>query len=168
MFPPRILQYPESGNPFIVAPPSMKESFEVGSEDDDSMPNIWLPESVLPGFKEVSLTFYWKCYGVERNILCALALGFGLEEEWFLRYHEGTDNQLSIPLESLETNRLTRMSGHTDFDTLTFIFQDSVGGLEVEDPDEPGRFVVGSIRAQLSTKVETNTWLCFEGSATCP
>ncbi|KAF8623135.1 hypothetical protein AX15_006485 [Amanita polypyramis BW_CC] len=143
----KVIQYPESGNSFTVAPPSMKESFEVGSEDDDSMPNIWLPESALPGFKEASLAFYWKCHEVEKNILRALALGFGLEEKWFLRYHEGTDNQLrlqhypSIALESLKTNKLTRMSGHTDFDTLTFLFQDSIGGLEVEDPNQPGRFV---------------------------
>lgn len=37
----------------------MKESFEVGKENDDAMPNIWLPEVVLPGFKEACLTFYW-------------------------------------------------------------------------------------------------------------
>jgi hypothetical protein len=37
----------------------VKESFECGREDDSLMPNIWLPEDVLPGFKEVCLDFYW-------------------------------------------------------------------------------------------------------------
>lgn len=39
--------------------PDLKESFEVGREDDPVMPNIWLPESMLPGFKDASLEFYW-------------------------------------------------------------------------------------------------------------
>ena len=39
--------------------PDVKESFEVGREDDPVMPNIWLPEDALPGFKEASLAFYW-------------------------------------------------------------------------------------------------------------
>ncbi|KAF8319206.1 thymine dioxygenase [Amanita rubescens] len=143
----KVMQYSESGDPFTIPPPNMKESFEVGSEDNDFMPNIWLPEGVLPGFKEACLGFYWKCHEVEKNILRALALGFGLEEEWFLRYHKTANNQLrllhypSIALESLLSNRFTRLSGHTDFDTFTFLFQDDIGGLEVEDPNEPGKFV---------------------------
>jgi len=39
--------------------PDSKETYEVGREDDPLMPNIWLPEGVLPGFKEASLDFYW-------------------------------------------------------------------------------------------------------------
>ena len=41
--------------------PDMKESFECGWEDYDMMPNIWLPEDVLPGFKEACMDFYWVC-----------------------------------------------------------------------------------------------------------
>lgn len=36
-----------------------KESFECGRENDPVMPNIWLPEGVLPGFKDISLQFFW-------------------------------------------------------------------------------------------------------------
>ena len=39
--------------------PDVKESFESGREDDAAMPNIWLPEGVLPGFKEACLDFFW-------------------------------------------------------------------------------------------------------------
>ena len=43
--------------------PDMKESFECGWEDYDIMPNIWLPEDVLPGFKEACMDFYWvRCF----------------------------------------------------------------------------------------------------------
>jgi hypothetical protein len=37
----------------------IKESFEVGRGDDPIMPNIWYPDSVLPGFKDTCLDFFW-------------------------------------------------------------------------------------------------------------
>ena len=37
----------------------IKESFEVGREDDPVMPNIWYPEGVLPGFRDVCMDFFW-------------------------------------------------------------------------------------------------------------
>jgi len=105
-----------------------------------------LPENVLPGFREACLAFYWKCYEIEKSILRALALGLRLEEEWFLQYHQKVDSQMrllhypSISQESIRSNKLTRISAHSDFDTFTFLFQDNVGGLEAEDPNEPGKF----------------------------
>jgi hypothetical protein len=41
--------------------PDVKESFECGREECEEMPNIWLPEGVLPGFKEACLDFFWVC-----------------------------------------------------------------------------------------------------------
>ena len=38
--------------------PDVKESFECGWEENPDMPNIWLPEDVLPGFKEACMDFY--------------------------------------------------------------------------------------------------------------
>ncbi|KAG1817133.1 thymine dioxygenase [Suillus subaureus] len=146
-------QLPDSGDSAAEAEvpiPSVKESFDIGREEDDLMPNIWPPDHILPGFKESCLAFYWKCYEVEKNILRALALGFGLEEEWFVRYHGMPDNGLrlqhypSIALESVLTNKVARIATHTDFDTLTVLFPDSVGSLEIEDPNESGRFLAVS------------------------
>jgi hypothetical protein len=37
----------------------IKESFEVGREDDPVMPNIWYPDGVLPGFQDVCMDFFW-------------------------------------------------------------------------------------------------------------
>ena len=39
--------------------PDVKESFECGWEENVGMPNIWLPEDVLPGFREACMDFYW-------------------------------------------------------------------------------------------------------------
>jgi len=40
----------------------VKESFEVGREDDELMPNIWFAEDILPGFRETCLAFFWVCF----------------------------------------------------------------------------------------------------------
>ncbi|RDB21864.1 hypothetical protein Hypma_011153 [Hypsizygus marmoreus] len=125
----------------------VKESFESGREEDELMPNIWLPDGVLPGFKEACLDFFWICFQLEKTILKALAIVFNLPEDYFLSFHTKPDNQLrllhypSVPLHALETHQISRINGHTDFGSLTILFQDDVGGLEVEDPHSPGRFV---------------------------
>ena len=93
----------------------IKESFEVGREDDPVMPNIWYPDGVLPGFRDACMDFYWvstfdqaiykyiydlfsqqSCYDTEKQILKALALGFNLSEDYFLTFHTKADNQLRL------------------------------------------------------------------------
>jgi len=37
----------------------VKESFEVGREENADMPNIWFPDGVFPEFRETCLDFYW-------------------------------------------------------------------------------------------------------------
>ncbi|KLO13401.1 Clavaminate synthase-like protein [Schizopora paradoxa] len=127
--------------------PDVKESFEVGREQDDIQPNIWLPDGVLPGFKEACLDFFWTCNEVKFVVLRALALGLHLSEDFFDQYHQTPDNQLrllhypSVPVESLEKEKVTRIGAHSDFGSITLLMQDDVGGLEVEDPNNPGKFI---------------------------
>ncbi|KAJ7731565.1 Clavaminate synthase-like protein [Mycena maculata] len=126
--------------------PDVKESFECGRENDQVMPNIWLPEGVLPGFKETCLDFFWLCHEIELNILRALALGLHLPEDYFLKSHTAPDNQLrllhypSVPTEALQTEKIARIGQHSDFGSITLLLQDDVGGLEVEDPHVAGVF----------------------------
>ncbi|PPQ71936.1 hypothetical protein CVT24_007910 [Panaeolus cyanescens] len=125
----------------------MKESFESGSERNEGMPNIWYPDGVIPGFKESCLDFYWTLYETEKHILRAIAVGLGIEEEFFVQYHSGGDNQLrllhypSIERALLKHADSSRIPSHSDFCTLTILFQDSVGGLEVEDQHSRGKFI---------------------------
>ncbi|KAJ3478022.1 hypothetical protein NLI96_g10050 [Meripilus lineatus] len=126
--------------------PDVKESYEIGREHDDAMPNILLPDSVLPGFNEACLDFFWTCYEIEKTILRALALGFGLAEDYFVKVHTAPDNQLrllhypSVPVQQLQNDEIIRIGAHSDFGILTLLMQDDVGGLEVEDPKNPGHF----------------------------
>jgi isopenicillin N synthase-like dioxygenase len=85
---------------------------------------------------------------VAKEILKAMAVGIGLEDdEFFLKYHSGVNGQLrllhypSLPAAEVEGGTVTRMPAHSDWSTITMLFQDDCGGLEVEDPKMKGRFI---------------------------
>lgn len=127
-----------------------KESFEIGSEDFAEQPNFWPPETLLPGWREFMLDFYWSCHLLAVEVLRAVAIGLGLkaaEAERFLRVHSGLNDQLrllhypSIPAREIESGGAERMPAHSDWSCITMLFQDDCGGLEVEDACAPGRFV---------------------------
>ncbi|KAH9936305.1 thymine dioxygenase [Fomitopsis serialis] len=126
--------------------PDVKESFEIGREEDAAMTNIWLPEDVFPGFKEASLEFFWACREIELTILRALSLGLHLEESFLEKFHTAPDNQLrllhypSVRVDDLEREEVARIGAHSDFGSITLLMQDDVGGLEVENPHNPGEF----------------------------
>ncbi|OLN86444.1 UPF0676 protein C1494.01-like protein 3 [Colletotrichum chlorophyti] len=127
--------------------PDFKESYEIGREDDGHLPNIWIPEESLPGFRSFFNNFYEVCYQVEVHLLRAMALGMGLTEDFFLDFHVKKDNQIrllhypAVEEKLLRAGRVERLGAHTDFGTMTLLFQDEVGGLEVEDPKELGHFL---------------------------
>lgn len=92
-------------------------------------------------------SFYWSLFSVSKTILRALALGIGLDESHLLKFHSGLNNQLrllhypSIPAAAVESGRMVRMPAHSDWSSMTMLFQDDCGGLEVEDPKKPGTFI---------------------------
>lgn len=85
-----------------------KESYEVGSEENEEMPNVvsraivqcvtwsdtsilqWLPENILPGYKAFMKKFYWECSRTSLEILKAMAVGMKLSDaDFFLKFHSG-------------------------------------------------------------------------------
>ena len=80
--------------------------------------------------------------------MSAIALGIGLEDENFFRpAHTGHNNQLRllhyppVPAELIESKRATRLDAHSDWPSITMVFQDDCGGLQIESPDEKGKFI---------------------------
>ncbi|KAI0732023.1 thymine dioxygenase [Fomitopsis betulina] len=129
--------------------PDVKEVFDCGREDDP-IPNIWLPDGILPGFKEASLDFFWSLRKVELSILRALSVGLHLDEDYLGERHAASDNQLrllrypSIPIEQIEKNEVERIGTHSDFISITLLLQDGAGGLEAEDPKNPGTWIAAT------------------------
>ena len=124
-----------------------KESYEVGSENNTDQPNVWPPDDVLPEWRPTMQKFYWTCFDAAKTILRALSLGIGLGEEELLKLHSGDYNQLRllnyppIPAKALEDGGgFERMPAHTDWSTVTMLFQDDCGGLQVDDPKKPGKY----------------------------
>lgn len=125
-----------------------KESYEIGSETLAAQPNQWLPEDVLPGFRAFTTAFYWECFETAKELLRAMAVGIGLEDaEYLVRFHSGENNQLRllhyppVETEKLSSNALARMPAHSDWGSITMLFQDDCGGLQVENAKKPGEFV---------------------------
>ncbi|KZT57844.1 flavonol synthase/flavanone 3-hydroxylase [Calocera cornea HHB12733] len=126
--------------------PVVRQALEMSRDDVPEFPNRWPDESALPHFKDFCLDFFQTCYKSQLDILHAIALGLGLEEDYFDSYHTQKENQLrflyypSVDEHSLRSGDEERLDAHTDIRTLTMLFQDEVGGLEVEDPYNPGVF----------------------------
>lgn len=125
-----------------------KESYEIGSETFAQQPNQWLPEEVLPGFREFTTGFYWSCFDTAKELLRAMAVGIGLDDpDYLLKFHSGENNQLRllhyppVETEKLSSNAMARMPAHSDWGSITMLFQDDCGGLQVEHPRKPGEFV---------------------------
>jgi isopenicillin N synthase-like dioxygenase len=126
--------------------PDYKESFESGNTNDASQPNIWLPDSYLPGFRTFMESFFTECANLIHQILDALSLALDVKNPTLSPTHSASLFQLrllhypSLPAKDLADGKRSRINAHSDFGTLTLLFQDAVGGLEIEDPHHPGSF----------------------------
>ncbi|KAI4271876.1 MAG: hypothetical protein LQ337_005693 [Flavoplaca oasis] len=126
----------------------VKESYEIGSDNYPEQPNVWLPDHVLPGFRKFMTDFYWDSWENAKMILKAMAIGIGLDDEdYFLRYHSGHENQLRllhyppVPAANIEDQSMTRMAAHSDWASITMLFQDDCGGLQIENPNKREDFI---------------------------
>ncbi|QPG75301.1 hypothetical protein FOA43_002652 [Brettanomyces nanus] len=127
--------------------PDVKESFDSGNENNKECFNIWPRDEDIPGFREFCNYYFKVCETTADRLLRALALGLNLDENYLLKHHEESNNQLRLlcyppTLEkNLREGKTERIAAHTDFGTLTMLLQDDCGGLQVEKPSNPGVFI---------------------------
>ncbi|KAH7105489.1 Clavaminate synthase-like protein [Auriculariales sp. MPI-PUGE-AT-0066] len=120
--------------------PDYKESMEIGRDWDATWRNQWPVEAAVPGFKSTMLDFFQRCHNLHVEVMSSIALGLGLKEKFFdsliqEQYHNlRLLNYPSIPRELLQVEGTSRAGAHSDYGSLTFVFQDAVGGLEVQNP----------------------------------
>ncbi|KAF8165484.1 Clavaminate synthase-like protein [Crassisporium funariophilum] len=126
--------------------PDFKETMEIGRDWDSEWKNQWPSEKDAPRFKQTMLDFYETCHNLHVHVMRSIAIGLDLEEHFFDKsIGEKCHNLRLLSYPPIKTNLLekegqARAGAHSDYGTLTLLFQDSVGGLEVRDP-HTGTFV---------------------------
>ncbi|KIM26349.1 hypothetical protein M408DRAFT_330697 [Serendipita vermifera MAFF 305830] len=154
--------------------PDAKESMEIGRDWDATWKNKWPQDSLVPKFRPTFLDFFQTCHELHVDVMRSIATGLELEENFFDdKIHEQYHNLRLLNYPSIRTELLraegqARAGAHSDYGTLTFVFQDSVGGLEVQNPHTkqyhpatpiPGTIVVnvGDLLARWSNDVFRST-----------
>ena len=106
----------------------LQESYEVGSEENLEQYNIWLPEAVLPGFRDFTTQLFWRLNETSMAILDTLIMSLKLSEEegaYVRKLHSGHNNQLRllhyppVPRDLLENRTQSRLGAHTDWRYVT-------------------------------------------------
>jgi len=139
----------------------LKEAFNLGTqwqEQDPSHPakNKW--PTGLAKFKEQQQHFIRLCTDTANQVLRALALSLHIDEEFFVRAHDQQEHTFRllhyppIPDDVVLQDGENRAGAHTDYGSITLLFQDDVGGLEVKNksgdwvtaPSIPGTVVVNT------------------------
>ncbi|XP_016300286.1 UPF0676 protein C1494.01-like [Sinocyclocheilus anshuiensis] len=125
----------ESLNP--RRPGDLKEAFNTTSLRKD----INWPSEGVNDFRDAHVSFYLRCKELSLRVLRVMALGLNLEAEVFLSAHKhiGSDvNGTTLrtlyypPVNStcVKENQL-RCGEHSDYGSITLVFQSSEGGLQV-------------------------------------
>jgi isopenicillin N synthase-like dioxygenase len=119
-------------------PGDFKETLNIGREvppaGRQEEPNHWLSEP--PEFRQVALAFFASCAQVSDQVLRSMALALDLPQEFFVTRHTEQHHILrllhypsidqDLPLGQI------RAGAHSDYGSLTLLFQDAIGGLEVK------------------------------------
>jgi isopenicillin N synthase-like dioxygenase len=156
-----------AGSQDVETPPDLCEVFAVNRFDDQSAavaaglsegregffaPNIW-PD--IEGFAAVWTDYYCAMESLATQLMQLMAISLDLDADWF-------DDKISHHISNLVVNhyppqdtepveRQLRRGAHTDYGSLTILYQDETsGGLQVRLPDGtwadiphvPGSFVV--------------------------
>ncbi|RMZ84536.1 hypothetical protein DV737_g1182, partial [Chaetothyriales sp. CBS 132003] len=145
------------------ANPDLKETMEIGWDGIASKPNKWPEHFDEDGaaFAKFMREFFDTMQDLNQNFMQAVALGMGLDEDFFHGYIDAKDNNMRLlhypPVKKSifkENNGLMRVRAgeHSDYGSITLLLQDSTGGLEVKSPKNtwvgatpiPGTIVVNA------------------------
>jgi isopenicillin N synthase-like dioxygenase len=116
-------------------------------------PNQWLPEDVLPGFRDLVNEFFARMGAVAERLMALISLGLGLDEGHFA----GVFGERPLCFAKLIRYPRTPpgeagVNAHHDAGFLAMLLQHGVGGLQAQNPagawvdidPPPGAFVVNT------------------------
>ncbi|XP_070532483.1 uncharacterized protein [Ptychodera flava] len=122
-------------------PGDLKECFNYGPKDATGK----MPDEEVQDFTFCLVNFFDKCRQLSNRVLEVMARGLNLEDPYlFVKAHEGIggpDNDSAMRLlyyppvpENVDIDQV-RCGEHSDYGSITLLFQDSQGGLEVQVKD---------------------------------
>ena len=77
--------------------PDLKESYEIGRENEPGQPNRWpKDQGQIKGFREDTLAFFERCKNMHVEVMSAIAVGMGLDDTFFDRFVDDGDNTLRL------------------------------------------------------------------------
>ncbi|WAL59314.1 isopenicillin N synthase family dioxygenase [Thermocoleostomius sinensis] len=159
-------------------PGDLKEAFNVGKERAEAevesvnpplVVNRWPAD--LPLFKNTICHFFDECAVVVNRLFQAFAIALNMPEFYIVEKHHTQDFTLRLlhypPLAAVPKPGQIRAGAHSDYGSLTLLFQDDVGGLEVQTasgdwvpaPAIPGAILVntGDLMQRWSNDVFCST-----------
>ena len=120
--------------------PDYKESLEIGNDRDPVWKNEWPQEGDVPRFKDTMLAFQTAAHELHMKVMSSIAIGLGLDPNFFEdKCNEEWHTLRLLHYPSVRTDKLkvegsARAGEHSDYGSITLLFQDSVGGLEAKNP----------------------------------
>jgi isopenicillin N synthase-like dioxygenase len=92
----------------------------------------------MPEFQKHQMQFFDHCHHLHLNVMNAIGLGLGLPNNFFVQYCNAKDHNLRLlhyPAVK-KTAHLNRAGAHTDYGSITLLFQDNKGGLQVKNSND--------------------------------
>lgn len=118
-------------------PGDLKETFTMRNLLAERVPSTRWPNEA---FRQSVSAFYKDALAGAQRLQRLLALALDVPSDYFVKRHGGENITLRLlhypPVPSVEINALQMGAGaHTDYGMLTLLFQDAVGGLQVQSED---------------------------------
>jgi isopenicillin N synthase-like dioxygenase len=124
-------------------PGDLKEAFNVGKEVSAKNIGTENPALVLnqwpagqEEFRQTVMEFFEVCTKAANRVFRAFAIALQMPENFIADKHQAQNYTLRLlhypPLANLPKPGQIRAGAHSDYGTLTLLFQDDVGGLEVQ------------------------------------
>lgn len=104
-----------------------------------NLPSITQNSEFSNEFRNCVLNFWEACVQVTDTILQTFALALQIPEDFFIANHNAQAHTLRLlhypPLHQTPKQGQVRAGEHSDYGSITLLFQDDIGGLEVQTKD---------------------------------
>lgn len=119
--------------------PDMKETLDIGKENEEGFQNKWPTELEDTSFRRDLLNYYQTMDGLYLRLVKWIGIGLKLPDPDYLVHRCDAQHEnlrlLHYPALDDTSDEVVRGNIHTDFGTLTLLAQDQVGGLKVRRKD---------------------------------